>query len=78
MPENKGIEPEGHEPEIPETVAVPGRKRQGKPRPFKAADLRERVLNLWMDVPQLAREFLKSGTPKIFGRWKMSMDISPK
>ena len=37
--------------------------------PFKTADMEGKVLNLWMDLQQCAREFLNPGTPKIVGRW---------
>ena len=68
-PEAGETEPEGQEPDYPETVAVPGCKRKGKPMPFKTADLKGKVLNLWMDVQQCAREFLNPGTPTLVGRW---------
>ena len=67
--EAEGTVPEGQEEDFPETVAVPGRKRKGKPMPFKTADMKGKVLNLWMDLQQCAREFLNPGTPKIVGRW---------
>ena len=65
----EGTVPEGQEEEFPETVAVPGRKRKGKPVLCKPADMKGKVLNLWMDLQQCAREFLNPGTPKIVGRW---------
>ena len=67
--EAKGTVPEGQEEEFPETVAVPGRKRKGKPMPFKTADMKQKLLNLWMDLLQCAREFLNPGTSKIVGHW---------
>ena len=66
--EAEGTLPEGQEEDFPETVAVTGRKRKGKPIPFKTADMKGKVLNLWMDLQQCARAFLIPGTPKIVGR----------
>ena len=49
-----GTVSEGTEPEIPGTVAVPRGNQKGKPMPLKAADLKGKVLNLWMNVQQCA------------------------
>ena len=67
--EAEGTVPEGQEEDFPEIVAVPGRKQKGKPMLFKTADMKGKLLNLWMDLQQCAREFLNPGTPKIVGRW---------
>ena len=66
--EAEGTVPEGQDEDFPETVAVPGRRRKGKPMPFKTADMKGKVLKLWMDLQQFVREFLNPGTPKIVGR----------
>ena len=62
-------EPEKYVAEVPETVAVPGQKREGKPKPFKASNLQARVTAIWTDLQQCAREFLKPAVSKIIDRW---------
>ena len=54
--------------DFPEKVAVPGRKQNNKPMPFKTADMKGKVLNLWINLEHCAHEFLNPGTPNIVGR----------
>ena len=62
-------EPEETADEIPETIAVPGRKRDKRPGPFKTSNLQRRVKVIWTDLQQRARDFLTPATPKIIDRF---------
>ena len=62
-------EPEETAAEVPETIAVPGRKRDKRPEPYKTANLQARVTAIWTDLQQCARVFLNPEVPKIIDRF---------
>ena len=63
------VEPEEQADDIPETIAVPGRKRDKRPGPFKTSNLQGRVTAIWIDLQQCARDFLNPAVWKIIDRF---------
>ena len=55
--------------DIPETIAVPGRKRDKRQGPFKTSNLQGRVTAIWTDLQQCARDFFNPAVPKIIDRF---------
>ena len=63
------VEPEEPAAEIPETITVPGRKRDKRPGPFTTSNLAGRVTAISTDLQQCARDFLNPAVPKIIDRF---------
>ena len=63
------VEREETADDILETIAVPGRKRDKRPGPFKTSNLQGRVTAIWTDLQQCARDFLNPSVPKIIDRF---------
>ncbi len=67
--ETSRAEPEETATDFPETIGVPGRKRDKRQGPFKTSKLQGRVTAIWTDLHQCARDFLNPAVLKIIDRF---------
>ena len=63
------VEPEEPAVEIPETIAVPGRKRDKRPGPLKTSNLQGRVIAIWTNLQQCGRDIFNPAILKIINRF---------
>ena len=61
--------------DIPETIAVPGRKRDKKPGLFKTSNLKGRATAISTDLQQYALDFFNPAVPKIIDRFNDVLTI---